>query len=90
MIAFLHVGHFGANLLNDASRFMPDDRRQRMREQSFHEMKVRVAKSRALGADQYFVRAGFLDTHILDHQRLIRFVKYGSFHGGGSPGFDRE
>ena len=80
MIAGLHIGHVGADLLDDAGGFVAEHRRQRMRIQPFHEVQVGMAEAGDAGADQHLARAGLRQADILDHQRLVDFMQDGGLH----------
>ena len=80
MIAGLHIGDVGADLLDDAGELVTEHRRQRMRIEPFHEMQVGVAEPGDGGADQHLARAGLLQADVLDHQRLVDFIQDGGLH----------
>ncbi len=80
VIAGLHIGDVGADLLDDAGRFMAEHRGQRMRIQPFHEMQVGMTEAGDAGADQDLARAGIRHADILDHQRLVDFIQDGGLH----------
>ena len=80
VIAGLHIGDVGADLLDDAGGFMAEHRGQRMRIEPFHEVQVGMAEAGDRGADQDFARAGIRHADILDHQRLVDFMQDGGLH----------
>src|ERR1700716_2116686 len=80
MIAGFYVSDIGADLLDDAGRFVPEHRGQRMWIETVHEMQVGVTQPGDGGADQYLARTGFRQADVLDHQRLVDFMQDGGLH----------
>ena len=80
MIAGLHIGDVGADLLDDACGFVTEHRRQRMRIEPFHEMQIGMTEPGDAGADQNLARSGLLQADVLDHERLVDFVQDGGLH----------
>ncbi|MBA7691931.1 hypothetical protein ES703_100487 [subsurface metagenome] len=80
MVARLHIGDVGADLLDHARGLMAEHGRQRMRVESFHEVQVGMTEAGDFGADQDFARARIGHADVLDHERLVDFIQYGSLH----------
>src|ERR1700716_1560467 len=80
MIAGFYVSDIGADLLDDAGRFVPEHRGQRMWIETVHEMQVGVTQPGDGGADQYLARTGFRQADVLDHQRLVYLIQDGGLH----------
>jgi hypothetical protein len=85
VVAGFHIGHVGADLLDDTSGFVAKHRRQRMRVQPFHEMQIGMTEAGHSGADQHLARPGLRQADLLDHQRLVDLMQDGGLHFGYSP-----
>src|SRR3546814_18846121 len=72
-VADLHRAHFAAHRLDDPRRLMAGDGGQGVRIDAVDEMQVRMAKAAGHGADAHLVRAGLVDHHLFDNERLAGF-----------------
>ena len=82
VIARLDVGHFLADLLNDAGGLVAEDGGRREHPQTLDEVQVGVADAAGDGADEYLAAAGLIDVDVVDLEWLAGAVEDGGFHGG--------
>ena len=81
VIARLHIGYVVADCFDDTGGLVAEHARCRERIQPFHEVQVRMAKSRERGAYQHLTPLQRRVLDVLDGQRLVRFMQYGGLHG---------
>ncbi len=80
VVARLHIGDVGADLLDDAGGLVPKHRGQRVRIKAFHEVQIGMAEAGDRRADQDLARARLRQADVLDDQRLVDFIEDGGLH----------
>ena len=86
VIAGLHVRHAGADLLDDASALVPEDRRQGRRVDPLHDVEVGVADAARRHAHEDLAVPRRVELHLLDHERLVELVEHRGPHARILPG----
>src|SRR5207248_9367435 len=65
---------------DDGRAVMDEDDRDRRRVEPFDEMQIAEAEPGKGGAQQHLAALRLVDGHVLDGQRLVRFMQDGGFH----------